>query len=280
MCFEDAHQVDRRFAEPLAGIALTSITLAAQSPTEKSLNLIVRAREAVSEALALDPTSIDARLAGAMLDWQTTNRYQQAERTLHELSMVVPNNWQVLHQYGLLQLATGQFSKAALSLREASQINPWSVMAKVDRARALWFSGNARRAIQDASRIKDKHRGNLLARGLLVDIFEHQQQYDLAILEHDAATWNAGNSDAPVTADEYFRKRRERLIDLPYGPFGVAMNAAILQSRTREGIDDLQLAEIADSIPPMLPLLLAAHPSFHAARLLERAREILPASVG
>ncbi len=271
LCFENAHQVDRRFADPLAGIALTSVILAAQSPTDQSLELIIRAREAATEALALDPTSIDARLARAMLDWQTTNRYQQAERTLRELSMVAPNNWQILHQYGLLQLARGEFSKASLSLREAAQINPWSVLAKVDRARAMWFSGNAERAVAEARRIRDKYDANILARGLLVDIFEHQRQYDLALAEQDAMTLNPGFGEL-----DYLRKRREQLTVLPYGPFGTAMNEAILQSRTSEGIDELRLAEIADTTPPMLPLLLAAHPSFRAVRLLHRAQEILP----
>ena len=78
-----------------------------------------------------------------------------------------------------------------------------------------------------------------------------------------------------VTAAAYFSQRRNHLADLPYGPFGDAGNAAILQGRT-DGIDDLALAELTDPMPPMLPLLIAVHPSFSAARLLPRAKEILP----
>ncbi len=270
MCFERAHQVDRQFADALAGIALTSITLAAQSSTLESLELIVRSREACREALSLDPTSVDARLAAAMLDWQTTNRYDQAERTLHELSMTVPNHWQVLYQYGLLQLAMGKFAEAAKSLREASQLNPWSVLAKVDRARAAWFSGNTSRAIEEATRLRDKDDASLLARGLLVDIFESQQRFDLAAAQHDAMSPAAGQSES-----DYFQQRSGQLTQLPYGPFGAAMNQAILQSRSAEGINELQFAELADSTPPMMPLLVAVHPSFRAVRLLDRAQEII-----
>jgi serine/threonine protein kinase/tetratricopeptide (TPR) repeat protein len=271
MCFERAHEVDHHFADALAGIALTSITLAAQSSTQKALQLIVRSREACREALALDPASVDARLALAMLDWQTTNRYLQAERELRELSMVAPNNWQVLHQYGLLQLAMGKFAEAAKSLREASQLNPWSVLAKIDRARAAWFSGNTSRAIEEANRIRDKHDHNLLARGLLVDIYESQKRFDEAAAQHDAMNWQSGQGES-----DYLQQRLGQLEQLPYGPFGSAMNQAILRSRTTDGIDELQFAELADSTPPMLPLLVAVHPSFGAVRLLDRAQEILP----
>lgn len=270
-CFQHAHEVDSRFADPLAGIALTSITLAAQSSAEKSLELIAQSRQATFDALKRDPSSIDARLAAAMLDWQTTNRYAQAERVLHELSMVAANHWQVLHQYGLLQMSTGQMAKASTSLREASQLNPWSVLAKVDRARATWFSGNAERAIEEATRLRDKYDQSVLARGLLVDIFEGQKRFDLAAAEHDNFPFEPSMSES-----DYFQRRGERLLELPYGPFGEVMNEAILQTRTEAGIDALGFAEIADSTPPMLPLLLAVHPSFGRVRSLERAKEILP----
>ena len=231
----------------------------------------MRARQALDKAFALDPSSIDARLAAAMLDWQTTNRYQQAQRTLRELTMVAPNRWQVVHQYGLLQLALGDDSGAAKSLRQASQLNPWSVLAKVDRARAMWFSGNTERAIREATRIRDTYERNPLSRGLLVDIFEHLGRYDDAIAQHDSFEIDPGYS-----AKDYLQVRGTQLANLPYGPFGETMNGAILQTRLPGGIDEDGLATIADSWPPMLPLLLSAHPSFQSARLLDTARDILP----
>jgi hypothetical protein len=270
-CFQHAHDVDRRFADPIAGIALTSITLAAQTGTEKSMELILQARESSTEALQLDPNSIDARLALAMLDWQNVGRYQQAERAFGELVVVAPNNWQVRHQYGLLQLATGRLREASHSLREASQLNPMSVSVKVDRARAAWYGGNPQRAIQDAIRIREKYGNSLLARGLLVDLYEHQSRYDDAAAEHDSFEFPSSG-----TAEDYIRERRGRLSELPYGPYGVAANAAILQARSAGSVDDAALAELADPMPPMFALLLAVHPSFAEVRLLPRAEEILP----
>ncbi len=161
-CFQKAHHADRTFAAPLAGIALTSITLAAQSDKTKSVELIRQARNSAEEALALDPNSLDAQLAIAMLDWQTLGRYRQAERTFQELVMVNPNHWQVRHQYGLLLLATGRWSEAMLSLREAWQLHPLSMSVKVDHARAFWYVGNEQRAIQDATRLRDRYDDSIL----------------------------------------------------------------------------------------------------------------------
>jgi serine/threonine protein kinase len=272
-CFQHAHDVDRRFADPIAGIALTSITLAAQTGTKKSTELIRQARESATEALQLDPNSIDARLALAMLDWQNVGRFQQADWTFQELVMVAPNNWQVRHQYGLLLMATGRLREASQSLREASQLNPMSVSVKVDSARAAWYRGDQQRAIQDAIRIRDKYEQSLLARGLLVDLYEHQSRYGDAAAEHDSFELPSSQG-----VEDYVRERRRHLSKLPYGPFGIAVNAAILQSRSASGIDDSALAELADPMPPMLTLLLATHPSFASVRLMPRAQEILPDS--
>ncbi|MFK8114660.1 MAG: protein kinase [Rubripirellula sp.] len=271
MCFQKARDADKGSAEPLAGIALTSITLAAQSEPEKAVQLIRQARENSKAALEFDPSSIDARLAEAMLDWQTVGRYQQAERAFKELLMVDANDWQVRHQYGLLQIVMGRGTQAMKSLREATQLNPMSVVAKVDRARAQWFSGNRERASQDAKLIRDRYKNDVMARGLLVDIYEQQTQFVEAAAEHDSFEFAAGD-----TAEQYFRQRREKLQELPYGPFGVALNEAILQSRSQAGLTPTDFAILIEPThPPMLPLVLSAHPSMNAVRSYPRAIELL-----
>lgn len=272
MCFQHAHDHDPRQAQPVAGIALTSITLAAQTGREESLKLVLQAREASEEALDLDPNSIDAQLAQAMLDWQTVGRYQEADRAFQEMIVVQKNNWQVRHQYGLLQLATGRMDQAQRSLREASHLNPMSVLVKVDRARAAWYGGDEQRALQDATRLRDKYADNALVRGLLIDMLEHQGRFAEAAAEQTDFPFDEGGQP-----EDYFAVRAKRLADLPYGPFGVEANQAILQSRVSGGIDNETLAELADPpMPPMLGLLLAVHPSFASARELPAAADVLP----
>ena len=124
--------------------------------------------------------------------------------------------------------------------------------------------------------MRDRYDDSILARGLLVDIFEQQERYDLAANVDDAIGLRGDFSAA-----DYFEARQKRLLALPYGPFGTALNAAILKARTPAGLDDLDLADLTDPITPMLPLLLSVHPSLGAARLLPLSpRKILPARNG
>ena len=276
MCFQDAHGVAPRFADPIAGIALTSITLAAQTDRDKSIELIRQARDRSDEALTLDPRSLDARLAMAMLDWQTVGRFDKAKREFQELAMIAPNNWQVRHQQGLLQLATNRNDEAMKSLREASQLNPLSVSLKIDRIRALWYLGNTQRAIRDAQRIRDRYDNNPIARGLLIDIYEQQEDFALAASQDAEITFTDGD-----TSTQYFDRRTDRLVALPYGPFGTVANTAILETRRESSSGDQKLAQWLEPLhPPMLPLLLQAHPTFQQIRTLELAQEIMFQSPG
>ncbi|TWU33726.1 serine/threonine-protein kinase [Novipirellula artificiosorum] len=273
-CFHSAHSQDELFAAPLAGLGLTSIMLAAQTTPDESIELIRQARQAVSEAVALEPQNVDARLANAMLKWQTQFRYDEATEILRTLLVDAPNHWQIRHQLGLLELTKGRTNPALQFLREATQLNPLSVIAKVDQARAYWHSGSIRRALTDAQRIRSRHGESLFAKGLLIDLYESQRQFAMAAAEHEGVDF--GNA---LNADRYFSRRAELDIQqYPYGPFGVQLNQAILQARSGREIDDAKLGELADSTPPMLPLLLATHPCFASARQLERAQETLPHS--
>jgi tetratricopeptide (TPR) repeat protein len=245
--------------------------LAAQSDNEQAIQLIRQARQNVDEALRMDPDSIDARLAQAMLEWQTVGRFEPAEIHLRELLLIAPNHWQVHHQYGLLRLTLGKTSSAIESLRQAQLLNPVSVTAKIDAARAQWVAGNLERAITDAKRIRDHYRGNELAKGLLVDLYEQQKRFNLAAEEQgiDGIT-------PSTSAQEYFDSRNKKLLTLPYGPFGRVCNQVILELRTKTAVDDQLFAQWVDPLPPMFSLLLAIHPAFARVRRLPRAQELLP----
>jgi len=267
-CFQRAHRADVRYAEPLAGIALTAITLAGQSEIERAVELIQTARDATQEALSLSPSSFAARLASAMLDWQTIQQYDLAEQKLRRLQSDVPNRWQVHHQFGLLQLARGRREPAIESLGRAALLNPLSVTVKTDLARAYWFAGQARRARIDAERVHDRYRNHPLAQGLLVDMLEQQQDYQTAQAVFGEPVGN-------LTAERYFVGRRRRLSRLPYGPFGAEINKTILDIRSGVQPDDRSLADLADPLPPMLMLVLSGHPTFESARRLPRSKEML-----
>jgi tRNA A-37 threonylcarbamoyl transferase component Bud32/tetratricopeptide (TPR) repeat protein len=267
-CFRKAHQADNRHPAPMAGISLTSISLAAQSSTERSIELITQARQAAEQTLEHSSNSIDARLATAMLDWQTVEQYAAAETTLRTLVKEAPNNWQVHHQLGLLLLTKGQPEPAIESLRAASLRNPLSLTVRTDIARAYWYSADVDRGLAEAIRLRERFQDHPLAVGLQVDIHEQLGEFEAAAEAHRAV--------AEIADEAYLEQRGDQLMTLPYGPFGTEMNAAIWQARLPGGISPALISDLADApLSPMFALLLACHPALGEARQLPGAQEFL-----
>ena len=273
MCLEHAHKFDQFYAEPLAGIALTAMALAAQSSREDAEKYYTRARDAAKDALELDPKSANALLATAMIDWQILQNYDGAESKFAKLLRDHQYNWQIHHQYGLLALATNQPTIASNSLRSASRLNPMSMAIKIDRVRADWFDGRAEQALGDAEHLASQWKDNAFAIGLAIDICEQQEMYAEAA-KFDREFGITGSLDAAT----YFEQRETRLTELPYGAFGEVMNRAIWQMRSHppEAINNAWLGDLESSLSPMFPLLLSRHPAFSKAMRLERAKELLP----
>jgi serine/threonine protein kinase/tetratricopeptide (TPR) repeat protein len=271
-CLKKAKKVDDSYVQPIAGIALVSMMLAAQSDAEETKTLVADAIEALQEIAEREQSSVDAKLAAAMIDWQRFGRFDDAETKLESLAMLHPYHWQVQHQYGLLLLATGRQAKSLRVLGDASRLNTLSMLVRSDVARAAWFNGNPQRAITDAKEMLKRYPDGMpeldFARGLLIDIYEHQEDYVNAV-----KTDKDFGETTILTAELYFARRLERLKVLPYGPFGEIMNEAILTMRSTGQATDGKLSELIESSSPNFPLLLAVHPAFGRLRQLERAKE-------
>ena len=273
MCFEKAHEFDESYAEPLAGIALSSMRLAARSGREEAEKYCEVAKINLEKALRFDEDSVTAQLVEAMIDWQLLHNYEKAEAKLDELRMMHKYNWQVQHQHGLLALTTGQTDSAANALRDASRLHPMSLLIKTDRARAKWFDDAWQRALEDALHFAERSNSHVFAVGLAVDIYEQRGMYAEA-----AALDPSMGMGSEVSREQYFAARKERLIGLPYGPFGQLMNEAIwkLRSNPSDAERTSDFIEWENSQSPMFVLLLARHPAFAQMRELDRARDLLP----
>ena len=277
MCLKKARAIDTSYADPHAAIALASITLAAQSEPKKAIELIGMARQEIAYLEKLRGgmlESIDARLANAMLAWQTLQRYEQAEKDIKELAGIAPNHWQVQHQLGLLQLTLGRQQLGRNALKVAKLLYPMSAIIKMDYARADWFAGNVEWAKSDARLVLNRVECPF-AKGLLIDIHEQFLDYDNAAAVDNKFV----KPSTPISRSQYFEQRRTRLAEQPYGPFGPLLNEAILDVRMKGRLTEFELNALAENQPPMLPLLLAAHPAFSATQLLGRARDMLPKSL-
>lgn len=276
-CFEHAISVDFNYAQAHAGLGLTAITLAARESGTRVGELIAMSQQATSRALSLAPDHPDARLAQAMLEYQVLNEFNSTEKVLDQLSQQFPSHWQIQHQAGWLKMI--QFNEAAglQLLRRSTGLHPASLFLKADLARANWFRGYPDRAKQAALEMlrSVSSSGNKFAKGLLIDLYEQSEDYASAAEVDPGISWSANQG---LTG--YHSARESRLGEIPYGPFGEAINSAILQIRrkdlsVREPADQL-LARLISAQLPMLPLVLCKHPAFASMTLLEQAVETFP----
>jgi len=275
-CFNHAAEVDYNYAQAHAGVALTSISLAAREPDEKASLLIAASQQATSRALLLSPTNSDALLAEAMLNYQILADFDAADDALDELTRTSPNHWQVHHQAGWLKIIQLEDSQGMQLMRRAAGLHPASRFLKTDLARAEWFRGNADRAIQSAIGLigsgPTTPEKNEFARGLLIDIYEHSGNLDDAAKTDPKIAWIPGDE-----RNAYFTAREKRLAEIPYGPYGPTINAAILQIRRTDLLQreppNALLARLIAAQLPMLPLVLCKHPAMISMTLLDQATE-------
>ncbi|MCA9138741.1 MAG: protein kinase [Planctomycetales bacterium] len=274
LCYRHAHQEDPHLSEPLAAMAVASLNLAARSDTsEESLAHLEKARSSMSQALEMDPNSMLAKLAEAMLEWQSLSHFDEASQLFADLHRKYKFNWQIQYQRGLFLAAIGQEAEAKDALRTASKLNPMSILVKTDRCRVDWYFGWGSAAERDALRYRsalaEDHPARKLVIGFLVDFYEDQGDFA-------KASEQLGMDIVPGSSEEYFQYRRSTLVDTPYGPFGNALNRAILDLRTRSEADTEMLGVLDESGATMFPLLLARHPAFFDLRSSQAAAAYVP----
>jgi hypothetical protein len=279
-CFDSALREDPNYAPAHAGKGLTSLTLAGRVDDVEAQKLIQQAQQSVETALEIDASNVEARLASAMLSYQTLGDLQQARGVLLGLATETRNSWQVYHQLGWVELMMQDDPAGVRSLRAAVSVHSTSKLLQSDQARAQWFIGNTERAINEAKGVMPvgdaaKIGPESFTRGLLIDMYEHSGDLKSAADLDPELNWTASDG-----TDRYWEQRETRLETLPYGPYGPTLNATILLLRrtdllTREPAEQ-RLARLLQTRSPMLPVLLIKHPQFNSMRTLAAAGEAFP----
>lgn len=267
-CFANARVVDPQVAEAHAGYAIVSISLASVESVARAQALMLEAREAVTEALALEPQGAMANLAAGMLAWRHDRRYDEAEQSFAVGLKSMPNHWQLHHERALLTAVRGDLAGALESIDRAAALNPLSMTLQLEAIRLRWFAGDATLAGVQIAGLLSEPKPPDEARGLAIDMLEQQRDYS-------AAARRLGKEGSSLSAAEYLAARAATLEKVPYGPWGPALNEAILRARSGP-LSDPQLAALIQTRAPVLAFLLAVHPVFAAYRDHQVVREILP----
>ena len=275
-CFEHAVSVDDTYPDGQGGVALTAISLAARVNDQRASELIARSQKATERALALAPDNLDALLAQAMLDYQVLADFDRAAYILAALTRKELNQWQVYQQAAWLSMISSQHTQALDFMRRAVNLHPTSLFVKSEWARAEWFRNNTLRASDAAADLlalaKIAKEDDMVARGLLIDIYEQADDHPAAARLDAKLNWKPTQSAAA-----YYTARQQRIGELPYGPFGPTLNAAIVQLRHPQPDSDESheqiLSRLISAQLPMLPLVLCTHHATKPLRQLEQALE-------
>ncbi|MEM9365936.1 MAG: protein kinase [Planctomycetota bacterium] len=276
MCFEHAIQVDPKYADAHAGIALTKLAMAERTKQADATSLVQAAQASLENARRLEPENPSLKLAEAMMGYQWLEDYNGVLEMLQELSRKMPNDWQTHHQLGWVQLMHFQDADGVASLRRASRLHPTSQLLRTDLTRAHWFTASPTRAINEATATLETHPDSTWVRGLLIDIHESLQQWEQAAA-YDPVLASTSN----MQAKDYFAQRASRLLDVPYGPYGPELNQAILAIRNAHGgsvgggLSQL-LTGLIQQPPLWFSRLLCRHPTFAFASSLPQAVEYCP----
>ncbi|QDT59861.1 Serine/threonine-protein kinase PrkC [Stieleria bergensis] len=272
MCFQHAHLTDERVSEPLVGLALASLYLAARTDGQDCNQYRKEASDAIVALDRLGADSPTSDLVRAMAKWQLTENLSDADDLFLSIASQFEFDWRYHHQYGLFCTALGRGSDANRMLSLAAAQSPMSLLIKMDRCRADWIFGDRDQAIQGAMRYRDTtskdYPIHYITSGLLVDIYEQDGDYDRAANE-------LGFQLVAGTAEEYFKKREATLKEVPYGLFGPEANRAIWQARQESFAPGALISQFRDIRSTSMPLLFSSHPAFEGLRHLDAARSLL-----
>lgn len=280
-CFRHAAGLDKGFDEAQGGLATAALILAYRSDKSSDPSSQTLLKYA-SDALAAvgDSQHPAVRLARAIYEWQIERSYESARLTLVDLGQQHRNEWLAHHQLGMLSLTLGDDDTAIDHLERASLLARTVQSVQADLVRAFWFQeGGRQAAITRAKVLLNANPDDIHARGLLIDLYEDQEDYQAAADLDNQFGELTGVSPTTVSREAYFERRGGRLTDIPYGSFDRQSNRIIHLMRRNvavAGFEEIFLAWQSE-VPPSMPYLLARHPALRPLRSTEAATRILPA---
>ncbi len=181
--FSEAISDDPTYALAYAGLASGYYFLANlyMSPREA----MPRAREAAEQAVRIDDHSADAHATLALVrtwyDWD----FVAGEREFRHALLLNPNDADAHRFYGDFLIVTRQFDQAIAEKRTAERLDPLSVPASFDVARAFFYAGRYAEAEQQSRRTLDldEHFPAVYQLRAQIAIAQHRVNDALPLLE-------------------------------------------------------------------------------------------------
>jgi TolB-like protein/DNA-binding winged helix-turn-helix (wHTH) protein len=179
--FNQAIAKDSNFALAYSGLAdsRTLLVLYGESPSN-----LEQAKTAAEEALALNPNLAEAHVSLAAVrvlhDWD----WAGAEREFQRAIELNPNYAQAHHWYANLLLGPeGRHNEAIAEMQRAENLDPLSLIIRVDTGFAYYLAGRYDLAFQEYKRTLAANPNFIPVHFYLAKYYEHERDYDLWLKE-------------------------------------------------------------------------------------------------
>lgn len=154
--YKQAITLDPKFAEPYAGIADANVILF-NFGFRPANEVIPKARQAVNQALQLNPNLPDAYNALSLIQLLSERNWQAAEKSLQKAIEIDPNNANAFLRYGYFLINVGEFDKALIKLEKARELNPLSPIVQSNIGLAHLCARNYPQAIEQLEKVTAEH---------------------------------------------------------------------------------------------------------------------------
>lgn len=246
--YQQAIALDPNFAEAYAGLADTNMIMF-NFGIITAAEAIPRARQALANALKLNPNLSNAHTSQALIQFVSDRDWPAAEKSLERAIELNPNNADAFMRYGYFLINVGRFDDALEKLSKARELNPLSSITQTNIGLAYLSARRYPDAIEQLEKTATENPKFPLPRWLLGTAYEEagdmEKSFDanLAALRiesegngdnFDLKLQNIRNTNGIEAAnlfwfDESVRARQSRHEDIP--AMIIAMRAATVKNR-------------------------------------------------
>jgi adenylate cyclase len=149
--FEQAIMIDGNYAKAFSGVADSYAALALlefMAPVEA----YPKAKQAVDEALALDPNLADAHTSQGLIRFQYDWDWAGAEESFRKAIEINPNYAPAHHFFADYLKAMSRFEEALSEIEKARELDPLSLSINIGVGHVLYLSGQYDQAIEEYRR--------------------------------------------------------------------------------------------------------------------------------
>ncbi len=189
--FEEAVRLDPNYAAAWAGIA-DCWTILRQIDEVPQAESILKAKAAVTKALALDDTLTEAHASSALIKVQHEWDWEGADHAFHRAIALNPNHSAIWHWYAMYLSAMARHDDALNAIKQAEKLDPTSSIINTNHGWILWCARRDAEAIAQLQKTISLDPQFANAHAKLSYVYETTKKYAESV-EERAKGWELSN---------------------------------------------------------------------------------------